>query len=383
MAGPDGNGCVDSPSPLQMVHRTILILVVGGALLADSVWSAEPSVNVLSCVSGNQTVLVDPTAARAPSKLFRSQYRIQDPSFVLAQVCADLNNDGKREIVYSSRGTKATHLLHAADGTPLWSKKYEGAHQSVMAHDLDGDGKCEILFTVSSPGRLYVLDPKTGDVLRQWDAGDWKIGNSPVIIDADHNGVPDGYVGTRGGKLARLNLVDLTAIKVRTPWGQCGCYTSALDVDHDGRWDLFAGSGDDHGAKGTIHRYDPLTLRSIWSYKTNDNASSADMVLADIDGDGQVEIIGMTFGSEVYCLDSKGHVRWRKDLRPELDDSAHAYMAPILCDLNGDRELEILALTNGKGKANGVRIGEHVGSVELADNTIEGFASEVRDLRRS
>ena len=306
MAGPDGNGCVDSPSPLQMVHRTILILVVGGALLADSVWSAEPSVNVFSCVSGNQTVLVVPTAARAPSKLFRSQYHIKDPSFVLAQVCADLNNDG-----------------------------------------------------------------------------DWKIGNSPVIIDADHNGVPDGYVGTRGGKLARLNLVDLTAIKVRTPWGQCGCYTSALDVDHDGRWDLFAGSGDDHGAKGTIHRYDPLTLRSIWSYKTNDNASSADMVLADIDGDGQVEIIGMTFGSEVYCLDSKGHVRWRKDLRPELDDSAHAYMAPILCDLNGDRELEILALTNGKGKANGVRIGEHVGSVELADNTIEGFASEVRDLRRS
>ncbi len=31
----------------------------------------------------------------------------------------------------------------------------------------------------------------------------------------------------------------------------------------------------------------------------------------------------------------------------------------------------------------GVRIGEHVGSVELADNTIEGFATEVRDLRRS
>ena len=405
MAGPDGYGCVDSPSPLQMVHRAMLIVVIGGTLLVDRVWSAEPSVNVFSRESGKQIVVVDPTAAPAPSKLFLSQYHIKDPSFVLAQVCADLNNDGKREIVYSSRGTKATHLLHAADGTPLWSKKYEGAHQSVMAYDLDGDGKCEILFTVSSPGRLYVLDPTTGGVLRQWDAGDWKIGNSPLIIDADHNGVPDGYVGTRGRKLVRLNLLDLTTIKVRTPWGQCGCYTSALDVDHDGRWDLFAGSGDDHGAKGTIHRYDPLTLQSIWSYKTNDNASSADMVLADIDGDGQVEIIksvdnyadddahdaiyafatdgtmlwkvegfsgedspnvadldgdgqveiiGMTFGSEVYCLDSKGHVRWRKDLRPELDDSAHAYMAPILCDLNGDRELEILALTNGKGKANGV-----------------------------
>ena len=69
--------------------------------------------------------------------------------------------------------------------------------------------------------------------------------------------------------------------------------------------------------------------------------------VADLDGDGQVEIVGMTFGGEVYCLDGTGHVRWRRDLRPEFDDSAHAYMTPILCDLDGDAELEILALTNG------------------------------------
>jgi len=350
-------------------------------------------------------VIADPAAAPRPSKLFRSQYFIEDPAFLLAQVCADLDNDGNREIVYSSRGTKATHLLRAADGVPLWSKKFEGDHQSVMAYDLDGDGDYEILFTVSGPGRLYVLEPKTGKVLNRWDAGDWKVGNSAVVIDSDGNGVLDGYFGTRGQKLVRLNMADLTAIKERTPWGQCGCHTSAMDVDHDGHWDLFAGSGDDSGAKGTIHRYDPLTLESVWSYKSDDNASSADMVLADIDGDGQfevvksvdnyakddahdaiyafetdgtmlwkvdgfsgedspnvadldgdgrVEIIGMTFGSEVYCLDGKGNVRWRKDLRPELDDSAHAYMTPVLCDLDGDRELEILALTNGKGKSNGI-----------------------------
>ena len=388
-----------------MVHRTILFFAIGGMLLADRVWSSEPPVNLFPRGASKPIVVMVPTAASTPSKLFRSQYRIKDPSFVLAQVCADLNNDGKREIVYSSRGTKATHLLRAADGTPLWSRKFKGDHQSVMAYDLDRDGNDEILFTVSSPGRLYVLDPKTGDVLRQWGAGDWKIGNSPVIVDADRDGVLDGYFGTRGRKLVRLNMADLTPITERTPWNQCGCHTSVMDVDGDGRWDLFAGSGDDHRLKGVLYRYDPLTLKRIWSYATNDNAASADPVLADIDGDGQVEIIksvdnyagddahdaiyafetdgtllwkverfsgedspnvadldgdgqveiiGMTFGSEVYCLDSKGHVRWRKDLRPELDDSAHAYMAPVLCDLNSDRELEILALTNGKGKANGI-----------------------------
>ena len=70
--------------------------------------------------------------------------------------------------------------------------------------------------------------------------------------------------------------------------------------------------------------------------------------MADLDGDGDVEIVGMTFGGEVYCLDSKGRIEWRTDLRPKLSDrDAHAYLTPILCDVNGDRKLEIVALTNG------------------------------------
>ena len=172
-----------------------------------------------------------------------------------------------------------------------------------------------------------------------------------------------------------------------------------MDVDRDGRWDPFAGSGDDSTDKGVLHRYDPITLKTVWSFDTNDNASSADAVLVDIDGDGQmeiiksvdnysgddthdavyafetdgtllwkraglagedspnavdldgdgeVEIIGMTFGCEVYCLNAQEHIKWRKDLRPELSDGdAHAYLAPIISDVNGDRHLEILAITNG------------------------------------
>ena len=353
-------------------------------------------------------VIEDPAARPAPSKLFSDQYGIKEPGFLIAQVCADLDNDGKREIFYSSRGTKRSHLLRAADGTALWSKRFEGEHQSICAYDLDGDGKYEILYSVSGPGRLYMLDC-SGKILKQWDVDDWKLGNSAVIIDGDGDGVLDGYFGTRGKYLVRLNMKELTLIRNRTPWVQCGSHTSAMDVDGDGKWDLFAGNGDDSRAKGTLHRYDPVTLQDVWSYSTDDNASSADPVLADIDGDGRVEIVksvdnyanddahdavyalktdgtvlwkvdgfsgedspnvadldgdgaveivGMTFGGVVYCLDGRGRVKWQKDLRPELDDSAHAYMTPILCDLNGDKTLEILAVTNGgyepKEAANGV-----------------------------
>ncbi|MCP4171801.1 MAG: hypothetical protein GY758_13615 [Fuerstiella sp.] len=341
-------------------------------------------------------VVQSPAFYPNPTKLFRCQYGIREDAFTLVQSCVDFDNDGVRELVYGSRTNQTCSLIRAADGKALWTTPLAGLCQSISAHDLDGDGRYEILFLTSNPGRLYVLD-HAGRVLKHWDADDAKVGNTPVIIDADHDGILDGYLGTRSKYLVRLNMNDVSLIARRPDWVQCGCHTTAMDVDGDGRWDLFAGAGDDNRAKGVMHRFDPLTLETVWSHETNDNASSADPVLVDIDGDGQVEIVksvdnygrddahdgvyafetdgtllwkvdglsgedspnvadldgdgsveivGMTFGSEVYCLDAQGKLKWRKDLRPQLTDKAHAYMAPILCDLDGKPGLEILAMTN-------------------------------------
>ena len=341
-------------------------------------------------------VVQSPVFYPQPTKLFRYQYGIRETDFTLVQSCVDFDNDGQRELVYGSRTNQACSLIRASDGEALWTTPLPGHCQSISAHDLDGDGRYEILFLTSNPGRLYVLD-HLGRILKHWDAGDAKVGNTPIIIDVDNDGVLDGYLGTRSKFLVRLDMSDLSLVARRQGWVQCGCHTTAMDVDADGRWDLFAGVGDGSRAKGAIHRYDPVTLQSVWSFDTNDNASSADAVLADIDGDGQVEIVksvdnyagddahdavyafetdgtllwkvdglsgedspnvadldgdgsveivGMTFGSEVYCLDAQGNFKWRKDLRPELTDKAHAYMTPILCDIDGDSRLEILAMTN-------------------------------------
>jgi hypothetical protein len=342
-------------------------------------------------------VMADPAGYTPPSALLRTQYSIQEPGFLIAQICADVNNDGTRNVVYASRGTGKTHLLRAADGSVVWSRTIPGDHQSIMAHDLDGDKDYEIIYTTSDPGRLYVLEGATGAIEKTWEAQDWKVGNSPVIADGNGDGILDGYLGTRSSALNRINMEELCTIASQSPWVQCGCHTSALDVDRDGHWDLFAGSGDDTGLNGVAYRYNPVTLEPVWQIETNDNASSADMVLvdinndgdveiiksvdnyakddahdaiyawnvngthrwsasgfsgedspnvADLDGDGRIEIVGMTFGNEVYCLNSDGTVRWQKDLRPDIDNSAHAYMTPVLCDTDGKPGLEILALTN-------------------------------------
>lgn len=272
-----------------------------------------------------------------------------------------------------------------------------GEQQSICACDVDDDGDFEVLYATSSPGRLNLVDHE-GEVVRFWETTDWKVGNSPIIVDVDGDGELDVTFGTRADSLVRLRLRDFAELARRTNWAQCGCHTTAMDVDRDGRWDFFAGSGDDFALKGVLHRYDPVTLNSVWSIDTNDNASSADAVLvdldgdhtveilksvdnyqgdddhtelaayrvdgtklwqvgglaeedspnaADLDGDGEIEIVGMTFGGEVYCLNRLGEVRWKRDLRAELDDGTHMYLTPILCDLNGDAQLEVLAMTSG------------------------------------
>ena len=332
---------------------------------------------VLICLSTAGSAAEPVTGQRVTrpiaSRLFRHQYTIYDREFCGAQVCADFDNDGQRELLYASRDTGNLQQLKAADGTIVWSRKLPGQQQSVSAFDLDSDGRFEILYSVSDPGTLYQIDAE-GKLLKSYDSGDNKLGNSAVIVDADGDRVWDAFFGSRQQYLIRMNLAEFKHIAKRDKWVQCGCYTSAMDVDHDGRWDLFAGSGDDYASKGVLHRIDPVTLQSVWSVPTNDNASSADAVLADIDGDGQVEIIksvdnykqddahdavyaldvdgtvrwrvpglsgedspnvadldgdgsmeivGMTFGAEVYCLNAQGKFKWRRDLRPKLDDGQH------------------------------------------------------------
>src|SRR5690606_15322031 len=131
-------------------------------------------------------------------------------------------NDGSRGLVFASRGTKKVQLLNAADGAVKWSIDLPGACQSVSAYDVDGDGRFEILYSTSSPGRLYLLNSENGAILRQMAYGDNKLGNAPVILDGDGDGVLDVYMGSRSGKLLRINLQDFTIVNSRSGWPQCG-----------------------------------------------------------------------------------------------------------------------------------------------------------------
>ena len=365
---------------------------------------------------------------QAQGRFLRHQYTVTFDGFGVTNVCADFQGDGTREIVYA-RKPETVAMIRASDGKQLWTQRVPGVPESVAAFDIDGDGELEIVYTTSARGWLYVLD-RHGKVLRSWDSGDSKIGNSAVVLDADADGTLDGFFGTRTQRFVRLNMQELTLVSSRSGWSQCGCYTSAIDIDSDGRWDLFAGTGDDFRGKGVVHRIDPLNLESIWLHKMNDNASSGPAVIVDIDGDGQldvlksvdnygrddahdsvhalsrdgrlkwmtpelrqertpnvadldgdgeVEIVGLEFGGEIFCLDSQGRLKWKRDLRPEFGSEGRSFTSPVLCDVDGDRDLEILAMTNG-AYFDGKRVDKNVGSGIIFALSADGEILDRLDL---
>ena len=153
-----------------------------------------------------QIAAVALAAAELPSsRLLRQMYRIEDLSFCNASACVDFDGDGRKKLIFASRQTGEIQMLNAADGARRWSRKLPGKQQTLGAFDLEGKGRFHIVYTVSDPGRLYVIDA-AGNVLRQWDSADSKLGNSPVIIDADGDGILDGYLGSRNQSFVRLGL---------------------------------------------------------------------------------------------------------------------------------------------------------------------------------
>jgi len=340
------------------------------------------------------------------SRFLQYQWGLSIPGYCQSELCVDLDNNGERVIVLGVRADKSLKFLRGSDGTVLRSVSLDAEVENACAYDVNDDGYLEILCTTQSPATLQVVS-HDGTVVAIYRDPDSSLCNQPVVIDADFDGRPEAYFGTRNRSLIALDLATMTPKAVRDGWVQCGCQTAALDLDRSGSWSLFAGSGDDvAGRDGTLHRLDPTTLQSIWSYRTGWNAASGSVTLADINADGKCEIlkatddyghtdrngaiwafraddgtllwkvegagngheplacedspsaadlehdgrisiVGMTFGSEVFCLDADGSIRWRTDLNPAYDNGAHSNMSPILCDVNGDDRLEILAMSDG------------------------------------
>ncbi len=262
---------------------------------------------------------------------------------------ADFNDDGFPDIFSANGGTGFSACViyfGSAAGpstAPGWSSTIprRAWTTSALPFDFDHDGDIDVLTTnqglTPDPYRPMYLFRNTGSGLEttpSWQSSEASIQNFLAVADYDGDGWEDAavskWVNFESG-IYRNVAGTLTTTPVWTT-GLTGADRGVLWNDFDGdRWpDLLIGEGPTQ-----LYRNVAATLTPDWTLTPPFNGVQ-DMLLADLDRDGDQDVV------EVHFSDGRTHVYLTEDGRPGpapswTYDSTAVGNAVAVGDINGDR----------------------------------------------
>jgi len=252
-------------------------------------------------------------------------------------------------------GSEIGFLLNGQTGVEIWrsagySLPADGVGRSLGGHpsasgDLDHDGLDEIV--VMWPDRLHVIDGGTGEALHVRQAYAYTTGLNPIFSSTT-------FVGYAYPSIIDL-VGDATPELL---WGHCGYLNGLLTAGGDRLWETphrngtevqsLAGIGEADGdgildlvastVEG-VQLLDPTTGTARHTL-AGIGPASTDMVSGDLDGDGRDEFL-FGRGAEIICVEWTGEgmdLAWSLPLPAGVGD-------PALADVDGDGHLDLVLCT--------------------------------------
>jgi len=320
------------------------------------------------CLSGafdTSTVHADTSAVSPNSAKIDGLVRYSSPAI------ADLNNDGRQEIIVGTSAGKVVAMQYNNNGsfTTRWQIDLGSSiGSSPSVGDVDGDGDLEIAIGVGwrapdhrEVGGIVLLD-HNGNQLWRKQTGDRNGGP---------NGVPDGVFGTpalgdlnNNGNLEIVvagfdeNLYVLDTQGNSLPgwpfWMQDNTWASPAlgDINNDGHLDIIAGAyankhvtscSDYACGRMIVLNYQGQSLPG-WPKMVDSHLDSSPAV-ADLDNDGQLEIvIGSGQNStlpnrfnKIYAFEANGSFMsgWPKST------GGFVFSSPTVVDIDNDGDSEV------------------------------------------
>lgn len=279
-----------------------------------------------------------------------------------APKAADLDNDGSKEVLVPTN----SYFLYIFnyDGTTFFKNPILMPMMTASANvaDLDGDGESEIILvdSLKGTGRIGVVD-MNGNFCYKWPyvVPGGGLVSKPVIIDIDGDGGLEIICTMDNGKIYALHY-DGTLI---AGWpidigASHFLYPCAGDVDLDGKKEIVITNKDNQvfllNSEGVV-----LANNFIDSWLESNNAKLSNIsapILADIDGDNDLEILvtaklDVTKDNMLFVWHHDGRLvkPWPVIFEKEVNGLSYGFSVPVAGDVNGDNKKEIIVQGNYSG----------------------------------
>ena len=263
-------------------------------------------------------------------------------------VLADLDGDGDSEIIVAldeeSRDADGLYAIQG-DGSHLWQRRYT-SEGPISVADIDGDGDVEIGLSGYGPGlnRVYtfILDEQ-GQQVERWRGGSPK---GTVIADLDADGESELIFCTDEDVMAtHADGSTVWKRELSDPLDEPGAL-SVGDIDDDGFQEVYLTTyvTEEGFAFTRVYAVDHEGRELAGFPKTlMGNPFRCPPLVADIDGDGQKELIVAVGGEPIMAWEADGSVA---PGFPMLHMAMDYEVTPTIADLDRDGDLEFMAVTD-------------------------------------
>ena len=262
--------------------------------------------------------------------------------------------------------------------------------ESLLTHDLDGDGRDEILLNAGRhvPNGIMVMrgdgtfwwscpSPGDGIVIGQLDEDPAMelAGTDGKVIDLGLRA--EQWSGLESYDAARLALLNPPKLAGERPGFSDGVTTGLVDVDGDGRMEIAVA---DNRSLRVLKFHEGAGFEEIWrSADQVFQGQYQNITICDVEADGALEVV--VTRRDLAWIDppdfvqvfdfQSGRLKWSSaDLLPKIDTFlfTSSVVSSLIKDADGDGHLEIVvALSYG-----------HLAIIDLATHELEAYDGETR-----
>ena len=293
----------------------------------------------------------------------------------------DVNRNGVPAITVGNLGQSVLSVApNGAENPGYPYLALDSVFSSAALADVNGDGQTDIVEGGDSypgtPGHPQggLVRALTGNGQTLWEYRiDEQVESSPSVGDINGDTIPDIVFGAgdywrqHGGALDSDNLYALNMNgTLKLGWPKVlDNYTMAsptlADINGDGRLDVVEGTWNPNGSSGSVWAFDGFTGAELWPHHNVGNGTIiGQIVTADFNGDGAQDLLVPT-SNGAYALDGKtGNQLFSVEAGLSMQDS------PLVWDFTGNGTISIIVAGEGPN---------HTGVVARYDVPLSDHAS--------